>query len=130
VVAVEQANVRSGPGTEYPIIAVYVQGAALTLTGRNRSGTWLVVRGPDGREGWMAVTTLKVTGDASTLSEIAAPPTPTPSPTPLRTATPTPQPTQAVTAPSPGEQPAPTSVPPTQAPPTPAPPGPPTAAPP
>jgi uncharacterized protein YraI len=130
VVAVEQANVRGGPGTEYPIIAAYPQGAAMALTGRNRSGTWLVVRGPDGRTGWMAITTLRVTGDVSTLPETAAPPTPTPSPTPPWTATPTPQPTQTATAPAPGEQPAPTSRPPTQAPPTAAPPGPPTAAPP
>jgi len=114
VVNVAQANVRSGPGTEYPIIATYPQGADLRPVGRNRSGTWLVVRGPDGSsEGWMAVSTLRLTGDIMGLPEVAAPPTPTPTVTPLPTATPpatptfTPEPPTSAPAPRPTATPAP-----------------------
>jgi hypothetical protein len=118
IVAVEQANVRSGPGTEYPIVAAYPQGTALTMRGRNGAATWLVVKRPDGGEGWMAATTLKVTGEVTALPEVAAPPTPTPSLTPRWTITPTQSPTQIATEP-------PTAAPPEEknppAPPTPAP---------
>lgn len=128
VVVIERANVRSGPGAEYPIIATYSQGTLLALTGRNRSSTWLVVRGPDRRAGWMAATTLRITGKADTLPEVAAPPTPTPTPTHRPTVTPVPASTLPSPTSAPPEPPTVTAVPPET--PTPAPPETPTPAPP
>ena len=46
-------NVRTGPGTGYPIVTAVLRGTVFELTGyRNAAGNWVSVRLPDGREGW------------------------------------------------------------------------------
>jgi cytoskeleton protein RodZ len=37
------ANLRSGPGTDYPILAGLPEGQAITITGRNAESTWYVL---------------------------------------------------------------------------------------
>jgi serine/threonine protein kinase len=56
------ANIRSGPGSAYPIIASLVQGVEVTVIGRSADGNWVVVNTTDGRNGWMSVTLLSITG--------------------------------------------------------------------
>lgn len=52
------ANLRAGPGTEHPVLAVFEAGATVGLLGR--SGAWYQVEGPGGRRGWMAAEVLEI----------------------------------------------------------------------
>ena len=52
-VKVSAANVRSGPGGQYDVIAILYQGQTVALIGRNNSASWLKVRLGNGQEGWM-----------------------------------------------------------------------------
>ena len=102
LVAVNSVNMRSGPGTVYPIVASYPLGTELSVRGRNEPGSerWLwVIAVPDGRQGWMLDEFLKVAVDKNSLPVIPAPPTPTPIPTATRTMTP--QVTPTATSPTP-----------------------------
>jgi uncharacterized protein YraI len=62
-------NVRSGPGADYPVVAKQEPGAAVTVTGRNAAGDWLLVQwgGAAGGFGWAAADYLQVEGDAASL---------------------------------------------------------------
>ena len=48
----ENLNVRSGPGTEYPVIGKLTLGQRLPE--RSRSGSWVEVTLPNGQTGWVA----------------------------------------------------------------------------
>ncbi|MBE2224444.1 MAG: SH3 domain-containing protein [Anaerolineae bacterium] len=52
VVNTGQLNLRSGPGTEYSVVASVFNGHVVQLLGRNTFSTWLKVRLFDGQEGW------------------------------------------------------------------------------
>jgi N-acetylmuramoyl-L-alanine amidase len=52
-VSVPNLNVRSGPGTGYPGIAVVHYGQVLYLLGRNEPSSWLQVRLGSGQQGWV-----------------------------------------------------------------------------
>jgi uncharacterized protein YraI len=45
-------NVRSGPGTAYPVVTTIARGAVVSLTGY-RAGTWVSARLENGVEGWV-----------------------------------------------------------------------------
>jgi serine/threonine protein kinase len=75
------ANVRSGPGTNYPVLQVYTAGTKVQIIGRNHAEDWLVLALPENRQGWIAVGLLQVDFDIKTLDEIIAPPAPTLEPT-------------------------------------------------
>ncbi|MEZ4662346.1 MAG: PA14 domain-containing protein, partial [Caldilineaceae bacterium] len=79
-------NVRSGPGGGYASIAVVTQGDVLTVIGQNSDGSWILVRLPNGVEGWVAstYTTYGYTGPVVTPQ-----PQPSPTATPYRSPTPT-----------------------------------------
>ncbi len=47
------ANVRSGPGTGYYVLAGVYPGKVLTLLGRNHTSEWVQVRLADGTTGWI-----------------------------------------------------------------------------
>lgn len=47
-------NLRSGPGTNYPVTGSVYQGLQVNAIGRNAASTWLKVRLSDGQEGWIA----------------------------------------------------------------------------
>jgi hypothetical protein len=59
-IAVYNANVRSGPGTGYAVLASYPMSTELEVRGRNEEGTWLAVLTPDGRPAWISVRTVTV----------------------------------------------------------------------
>ncbi|HEY5902797.1 MAG TPA: SH3 domain-containing protein [Anaerolineales bacterium] len=66
--AIQQVNVRSGPGTSFNSLGTVNAGDTLTLIGRNADGTWLQVSFPSGPEGRGWVTTAYIkTDDASAL---------------------------------------------------------------
>lgn len=85
-------NVRSGPGAGYASVAVVTQGDVLTVIGQNGDGSWILVRLPNGIEGWVAsaYTTYGYNGPVVT-------PQPLPSPTATSYRSPTPTSTSAPT---------------------------------
>lgn len=54
VVLVERINVRSGPGTQFPVVGVLPAGARLSLQGRSADSAWLLVCCVDGQPAWVA----------------------------------------------------------------------------
>jgi N-acetylmuramoyl-L-alanine amidase len=52
------ANLRAGPGTEHPVLAVVEAGTTVGLLGR--SGAWYQVEGPGYQLGWMAAEVLEI----------------------------------------------------------------------
>lgn len=101
-------NIRSGPGTNFPIIGAARQGDTGTIVGRSQDGRWWVVDAPSlpGGRGWVSADFV-IARNVENVPVIAAPPTPaptptrvppTPAPTPTRvppTSTPVPPPPQA-----------------------------------
>ncbi|MGL4648330.1 MAG: META domain-containing protein, partial [Caldilineaceae bacterium] len=85
-------NIRSGPGTNFPVIGVARMGDEGTIVGRSADGGWWAFDAPQtpGGVGWASAQFVAATY-ADDVPVIAAPPTPTPLPTrPPATATPRP----------------------------------------
>lgn len=89
-------NVRSGPGTGYPVVAQLQPGRPVDILGRDADGAWWQVLLGNGDEGWVAASVVDVSGPVDEV-EVAAniPPAPVqPTPRPQPTAAPAAQPTQ------------------------------------
>lgn len=56
------ANLRSGPGTSYPVVAQAQQGMALTIIGRNGAGDWWQVCCVNNISGWVYSNLLVIEG--------------------------------------------------------------------
>lgn len=97
VIAPAGVNVRTGPGTAYPIIGAADFGVEGAIIGRSQDGRWWVtpVQSAPNGQGWVSVDFVQAFNTAN-VPVIPAPPLPTPAPTatPPPTATPaaTPQP--------------------------------------
>jgi PKD repeat protein len=91
--------VRSGPGTNYPVIGSLSRGQSAVVTGANPGGDWLRFDYL-GREGWVARSLVTLTGDVGGIKVAEnIPPSPVPTNTPLPpTQTPTPAPTRTPSA--------------------------------
>jgi heat shock protein HslJ len=87
-------NVRSGPGTNYPIVGFAPLGATGEIIGRSADGEWWVTPLPSvpGGLGWVSTAWVQATG-AENVPVIPAPAPPAPNATP----TPLPQPTATPT---------------------------------
>jgi uncharacterized protein YraI len=53
VVTASSANVRTGPGGQYEVIAVLSQGQTVPIQGRNNASTWIQVTLGNGQVGWV-----------------------------------------------------------------------------
>ena len=84
-VSVAIANVRAGPGANFPIVGKQLADTALALVGKTAAGDWLAITTSANQPGWIAAEL--VAGAASDLPVLTPPPTPTPLPP---TATPPP----------------------------------------
>jgi TolB protein len=69
-------NVRTGPGTAYPIIGGLSRGDTVEVVGKNTAGTWLRIA-YSGQEAWIAAAYVDLTGSLAEVLEVSAPPSPT-----------------------------------------------------
>lgn len=65
--------VRQGPAITYPVVQTLETGELLTVVGRSEDGVWYVIDVAGGF-GWVIAESVLVTGDASTLPNVEAPP--------------------------------------------------------
>lgn len=78
------ANVRTGPGVNYPVIGSIKAGDTAPVVGRDAFGGWFVISysGGFGGQGWISGQVTTYNGDKSQLPVVAAPPPPAPTATP------------------------------------------------
>jgi dipeptidyl aminopeptidase/acylaminoacyl peptidase len=82
-------NVRTGPGTAYPIVGGLSLDDVVEVVGKNAAGDWLQIA-YNGQEGWVAAAYVDLTGSLAVVPEVSAPPPPPPTPTPMPAVPPTP----------------------------------------
>ena len=91
--AIYNANVRFGPGEEYPVIDFLLAGQTAGVVGRNDDtdiGTWwLIERTELGRNGWIWSGAVEVSGSTVGIPPVEKPPTPEPTKGPSKTPGPT-----------------------------------------
>ena len=75
-------NLRSGPGTNYPVIGGLQANSRASITGRNADGSWWQIQTDDGQAGWVANSVVEASHTEG-VAVAAAPPPPPPTPTPL-----------------------------------------------
>ena len=78
VTLVQNMNVRTGPGTNYPIAGPGPAGETTKVVGRNADSSWLKVEyplTPDGT-GWLFAELVQINGDPTTAQVVEAPPPP------------------------------------------------------
>ena len=102
VVGAQTLNIRSGPGTAFPVIGAARAGDEGEIVGRSADGRWWAVSAPSlpGGIGWVSADFVLAT-NAENVPVIASPPPPTPrppTPTPVPTARPTAAPPPPPTA--------------------------------
>ncbi|MEZ4668893.1 MAG: SH3 domain-containing protein [Anaerolineae bacterium] len=82
------ANVRSGDGTNFPIVSKLPTGTTVPIIGISSLGTgWYLIVLPSGGQGWVAPSVVDVTGNFALVPRVNPPPPPV-TPTPIPTATP------------------------------------------
>ncbi len=89
-----QANVRLGDSTSYPAVGVLNQGQTAPVLAQSNRSSWLLIRLPNGTEGYLSPSTVIIDGDVFNLPQVQPPPLPF-TPTPVATATFTPAPAVA-----------------------------------
>ncbi|PKN94687.1 MAG: hypothetical protein CVU44_02435 [Chloroflexi bacterium HGW-Chloroflexi-6] len=90
-----QANVRNGPGITCKAVSALLKDSVVPVLAKNKDGSWLLIRLPDGTNGWVAASVTNAAGvDISSFSVASNPPV---CPPPA-TATLTPTPTSAAAA--------------------------------
>ena len=83
-------NVRTGPGTLYPIVGGLSLGDVVEVVGKNAAGDWLQIA-YNGREGWIAAAYAELTDSLAAVPEVAASPPPPPTLTPMPASPPIPE---------------------------------------
>jgi len=68
VTAQNEVNLRSGPGSAYPVIGQINAGQALNILGRNTSGDWWRVAYPSEDQAWVAGVVIDVSGPIDTVA--------------------------------------------------------------
>ncbi len=88
-VSTQRANVRTGPGLDYPVVTQLLAGTEVTLVGRTPKGDWVQICCVNGESVWIADSVVQVINDVIQLSLVVTGPPPTPTETPTVTPTPT-----------------------------------------
>ncbi len=81
-VAMAAINVRSGPGTAYPIVEDLQTGEEAEIVGKNPQADWWQVSSAGGQVGWVFGQLVATTGDVGGVAVAANIPEPPPTPTP------------------------------------------------
>jgi TolB protein len=89
-------NVRTGPGTAYPIIGGLSLGDAVEVVGENATDDWLQIVYNE-QKGWIAAAYVDLTGSLAEAPRVSAPPSPPTTPNKLGSPKPTPTPTPEFT---------------------------------
>ncbi len=105
-VAMAAINVRSGPGTAYPIVEDLQTGEEAEIVGKNPQADWWQVSDAAGQLGWVFGQLVATTGDVGGVAVAANIPEPPPTPTPAPAAE-APAENPAPAEPAPAENPAP-----------------------
>jgi hypothetical protein len=80
----QNANCRSGPTMEYPVLDLLSEGTELPIQGRNQQGdSWLVQDDNMGRNCWIYAENVEVLGDLDQVEIVNPPPPPTATPSPV-----------------------------------------------
>jgi heat shock protein HslJ/uncharacterized protein YraI len=89
VTAPAGVNIRTGPGTVFPVVGLAPFNTTLAITGRSADGQWWVtpVQGVPNNQGWVSASWIEAF-NATNVPVVASPPPPPP---PTATATPVPQ---------------------------------------
>ena len=61
-------NLRGGPGTNFAVVGTAAAGESYPVVGRNAASNWLKITLKDGKEAWVAVGIVQVSGDVSKLA--------------------------------------------------------------
>ncbi len=88
VVNSDLVNVRTGPGTDQPIVATITNGQAIDLIGQNQEGDWWQVCCVDGQTGWVFYAYMTAQGATDALPVVGEAPQPAPTTPPPPTAAP------------------------------------------
>jgi len=83
VTILQDMNVRTGPGTGYPIAGPGPAGESATIIGRNADNSWVQVEYPvtaDGA-GWVYASLVQIDGDVNEVAVVQVAPPPPPPPT-------------------------------------------------
>ena len=97
VVADAAANLRGGPGTNYPMIGQMTPGKEVDIIGRNSNGDWWRIAWEGASQAWVAGLVVRVLGPIDTVPAVRDVPPPPPTNTPAPAA-PAPSPTPAAAA--------------------------------
>jgi len=89
VLAATTVNLRSGPGTNYPLVGTLTANSSATIIGRDAKGTWWQIQLADGKMAWVATSVVKAT-HIDQVPIVQAPPPPTPAQPPTATRPPVP----------------------------------------
>ncbi len=73
VVTASAANLRSGPGSAYEVVAVVSNGDELTIVGQTNDCANLVVLTADGVEGWLSAMLVSTDVDCEDVEAVEAP---------------------------------------------------------
>ena len=95
----QNANVRSGPGTNYPRLGSLTTGQSFEILGKNAAGTWLQFV-YDGDAAWVSADVVAVSGDLGAVEVAQNIPAPPPTARPQPTSPPPPPQPTAVPAPT------------------------------
>jgi hypothetical protein len=91
IATVPLANIRSGPGQNYPVIGTLSQNSTCPIIGRDADpALWWQIRCESGLVGWISNTVVATTGNVAFLPIVVSPPPPL---QPAATAAPVPPPT-------------------------------------
>jgi hypothetical protein len=99
VVADSAANLRGGPGTNYPTVGQMTPGKEVDIVGRNSNGDWWRIAWDGATQAWVAGLVVRVLGPIDTIAvakDIPAPPPTSPPPTPTQPPAPTAPPKPSV----------------------------------
>jgi dipeptidyl aminopeptidase/acylaminoacyl peptidase len=72
IVTTPNANLRSGPGETYAVIASAAQRECLTLVGRNADGTWLHIQQGE-TSAWVSSSIVEIVGDINRVAVVETP---------------------------------------------------------